>query len=163
MTTTINTAKAESAKAHKIGEIVGYIASQYSKQGGKVAKVYKGKIIHEGEEYDAFDLVKVGKDGKKLEPFSYNMPIHMDLNEERLRKLAIKREESEKRADFIKKDIERMDELAEVVKQMEKKKHAKRTRQAKEPTAEEECYYGSDRYLEDGYEASLPSGHDNDY
>ena len=28
-----------------------------------------------------------------------------------------------------------------------KKKHAKRTRQAKEPTAEEECYYGSDRYL----------------
>ena len=69
----------------------------------RLQKVYKGKIIHEGEEYDAFDLVKVGKDGGKLEPFSYNMPIHMDLNEERLRKLAIKREESEKRADFIKK------------------------------------------------------------
>ena len=161
-TTTTNTAKAESAKAHKIGDIVGYIASQYGKQGGKVAKVYKGKVIHEGEEYDAFELVKVDKDGKKLEPFAYNMPIHMDLNEERLRKLAIKRKESEKRADFIKKDIEQMDALAELAEQVEKKKHAKRTRKAKEPTAEE-CYYGSDRYLEDGYEASLPSGYDNDY
>lgn len=140
-------------KAYQVGEVVKMADGKF--------KRYEGKITLDGVEYNHFTVVTLDKDGNEIK-YAPLMPLFMDLNAERMRRLAEGRKAKAKRDAMIERLREDGEALREAVEGKAKPK-PKRTRKAKAVEEAHEVYYGSDAYLEDGYEASLSGEYFTDY